>query len=189
MFSKELFVNANCWRVLSALGSVETMIPLHSAVASARLRSSIAADSSCWSMLSEGNFSSLFFLFIFLKFSALCASFFFVTAFEIKSEIGDLLISKLESPSWNRVETLRWQSFCMKWDFNRWMASMIWVLNKHDSLHNHFFRYICLVLDSLCACCVNFAFLTCLLILNAIGFATPLWPPPPVCWILYKAKK
>ncbi|KAF2554135.1 hypothetical protein F2Q68_00038084 [Brassica cretica] len=49
-------------RVLSALGSVETMIPLHSAVASARLRSSIAADSSCWSMLSEGNFSSLFFL-------------------------------------------------------------------------------------------------------------------------------
>ncbi|KAF8046612.1 hypothetical protein N665_3588s0004 [Sinapis alba] len=41
-------------RVLSALGSVETMIPLHSAVASARLRSSIAADSSCWSMLSEG---------------------------------------------------------------------------------------------------------------------------------------
>ncbi|KAG2244540.1 hypothetical protein Bca52824_093627 [Brassica carinata] len=41
-------------RVLSALGSVETMIPLHSAVASARLRSNIAADSSCWSMLSEG---------------------------------------------------------------------------------------------------------------------------------------
>ncbi|CAH8361349.1 unnamed protein product [Eruca vesicaria subsp. sativa] len=41
-------------RVLSALGSVETMIPLHSAVASARLRSSIASDSSCWSMLSEG---------------------------------------------------------------------------------------------------------------------------------------
>ncbi|XP_013588013.1 PREDICTED: uncharacterized protein LOC106296421 isoform X2 [Brassica oleracea var. oleracea] len=39
-------------RVLSALGSVETMIPLHSAVASARLRSSIAADSSCWSWLS-----------------------------------------------------------------------------------------------------------------------------------------
>ncbi|KAF8109567.1 hypothetical protein N665_0094s0035 [Sinapis alba] len=39
-------------RVLSALGSVETMIPLHSAVASARLRSSIAADSSCWSCLS-----------------------------------------------------------------------------------------------------------------------------------------
>ncbi|CAF2146171.1 unnamed protein product [Brassica napus] len=41
-------------RVLSALGSVETMIPLHSAVASARLRSSIAADSSCWSWLSLG---------------------------------------------------------------------------------------------------------------------------------------
>ncbi|KAL1190285.1 hypothetical protein V5N11_016671 [Cardamine amara subsp. amara] len=40
-------------RVLSALGSVETMIPLHSAVASARLRSSIAADSSCWSWLSQ----------------------------------------------------------------------------------------------------------------------------------------
>ncbi|KAL0726296.1 hypothetical protein Bca4012_022389 [Brassica carinata] len=41
-------------RVVSALGSVETMIPLHSAVASARLRSSIAADSSCWSWLSQG---------------------------------------------------------------------------------------------------------------------------------------
>ncbi|XP_010555303.1 PREDICTED: uncharacterized protein LOC104824828 isoform X2 [Tarenaya hassleriana] len=39
-------------RVVSALGSVETMIPLHSAIASARLRSSIAADSSCWSWLS-----------------------------------------------------------------------------------------------------------------------------------------
>ncbi|XP_010446468.1 PREDICTED: protein NUCLEAR FUSION DEFECTIVE 6, chloroplastic/mitochondrial isoform X1 [Camelina sativa] len=41
-------------RVLSALGCVETMIPLHSAVASARLKSSIAADSSCWSWLSQG---------------------------------------------------------------------------------------------------------------------------------------
>ncbi|CAN8328742.1 unnamed protein product [Cochlearia groenlandica] len=41
-------------RVLSALGSVESMIPLHSAVASARLRSSIAFDSSCWSLLSQG---------------------------------------------------------------------------------------------------------------------------------------
>ncbi|KFK30505.1 hypothetical protein AALP_AA7G270800 [Arabis alpina] len=41
-------------RVLSALGSVETMVPLHSAIASARLRSSIADGSSCWSMLSQG---------------------------------------------------------------------------------------------------------------------------------------
>ncbi|CAN7027522.1 unnamed protein product [Brassica rapa subsp. trilocularis] len=57
-------------RVLSALGSVETMIPLHSAVASARLRSSIAADSSCWSMLSEGNFSSFLLVFFFLKLNA-----------------------------------------------------------------------------------------------------------------------
>ncbi|VVB09704.1 unnamed protein product [Arabis nemorensis] len=40
-------------RVLSALASVESMIPLHSAVASARLRSNIAAGSSCWSLLSQ----------------------------------------------------------------------------------------------------------------------------------------
>ncbi|VYS65388.1 unnamed protein product [Arabidopsis thaliana] len=58
-------------RVLSALGSVETMIPLHSAVASARLRSSIAADSSCWSLLSQ--------------------------VFENKIETGDQFLSKLES--------------------------------------------------------------------------------------------
>ncbi|KAJ0077584.1 hypothetical protein Patl1_36403 [Pistacia atlantica] len=29
-------------------------MPLHSAIASARLKSSIAVDSSCWSWLSEG---------------------------------------------------------------------------------------------------------------------------------------
>ncbi|XP_057965720.1 protein NONRESPONDING TO OXYLIPINS 2, mitochondrial isoform X2 [Malania oleifera] len=40
-------------RVLSALGSVESLMPLHSAIASARLKSSIAADSSCWSWLSQ----------------------------------------------------------------------------------------------------------------------------------------
>ncbi|KAG7544164.1 hypothetical protein ISN45_Aa07g040270 [Arabidopsis thaliana x Arabidopsis arenosa] len=34
------------------------MIPLHSAVASARLRSSIAADSSCWSLLSQGEITA-----------------------------------------------------------------------------------------------------------------------------------
>ncbi|KAG1366712.1 hypothetical protein COCNU_13G005020 [Cocos nucifera] len=37
-----------------ALGSVESLMPLHSAVASARLRSFIAVDSSCWSWLSQG---------------------------------------------------------------------------------------------------------------------------------------
>ncbi|KAJ4716509.1 protein NUCLEAR FUSION DEFECTIVE 6, chloroplastic/mitochondrial-like [Melia azedarach] len=40
-------------RVVSALGSVESLIPLHSAIASARLRSSIAVDSTCWSWLSQ----------------------------------------------------------------------------------------------------------------------------------------
>uniref|UniRef100_A0A2N9GCK2 Protein NUCLEAR FUSION DEFECTIVE 6, chloroplastic/mitochondrial-like n=1 Tax=Fagus sylvatica TaxID=28930 RepID=A0A2N9GCK2_FAGSY len=41
-------------RVVSVLGSVESMMPLHSAIASARLKSSIAVDSSCWSWLSQG---------------------------------------------------------------------------------------------------------------------------------------
>ncbi|CAL5378531.1 unnamed protein product [Camellia sinensis] len=36
------------------LASVESMMPLHSAIACARLRSNIAVDSSCWSLLSEG---------------------------------------------------------------------------------------------------------------------------------------
>ncbi|XAR59540.1 hypothetical protein NMG60_11015411 [Bertholletia excelsa] len=41
-------------RIASVLGSVESMMPLHSALASARLRSSIGVDSTCWSMLSQG---------------------------------------------------------------------------------------------------------------------------------------
>ncbi|XP_038983521.1 protein NONRESPONDING TO OXYLIPINS 2, mitochondrial-like isoform X3 [Phoenix dactylifera] len=40
--------------VAPALGSVESLMPLHSAIASARLRSFIAVDSSCWSWLSQG---------------------------------------------------------------------------------------------------------------------------------------
>ncbi|KAF7810884.1 uncharacterized protein G2W53_031860 [Senna tora] len=36
------------------MGSVESMMPLHSAIANARLTSSIAVDSSCWSSLSRG---------------------------------------------------------------------------------------------------------------------------------------
>ncbi|XP_071691795.1 uncharacterized protein [Rutidosis leptorrhynchoides] len=40
-------------RVVAALASVESMMPLHSAIASARLTSSIAVDSSCWSWLSQ----------------------------------------------------------------------------------------------------------------------------------------
>ncbi|CAI0377361.1 unnamed protein product [Linum tenue] len=40
-------------RVVSTLGSVESLIPFHSATANARLISSIAADSSCWSWLSQ----------------------------------------------------------------------------------------------------------------------------------------
>ncbi|CAL5378517.1 unnamed protein product [Camellia sinensis] len=42
-----------CFKVVSMLASVESMMPLHSAIASARLRSNIAVDSSCWSLLSE----------------------------------------------------------------------------------------------------------------------------------------
>ncbi|CAN1194400.1 hypothetical protein LINPERPRIM_LOCUS31652 [Linum perenne] len=41
-------------RVVSAIGSVDSLIPFHSATANARLISSIAVDSSCWSWLSQG---------------------------------------------------------------------------------------------------------------------------------------
>ncbi|XP_059591828.1 protein NONRESPONDING TO OXYLIPINS 2, mitochondrial isoform X1 [Vitis vinifera] len=47
-------------RILSALGSVESLMPLHSAVASARLKSFIAVDSTSWSWLSQGFFPLLF---------------------------------------------------------------------------------------------------------------------------------
>ncbi|KAG4209378.1 hypothetical protein ERO13_A03G194400v2 [Gossypium hirsutum] len=40
-------------RIVSALGGVESMMPLHSAIASARLQSNIAVDSSFWSWLSQ----------------------------------------------------------------------------------------------------------------------------------------
>ncbi|XP_030523254.1 protein NONRESPONDING TO OXYLIPINS 2, mitochondrial isoform X3 [Rhodamnia argentea] len=40
-------------RVLSVLGSVESLMPLHSAIASARLKSNIAFDTRCWSWLSQ----------------------------------------------------------------------------------------------------------------------------------------
>ncbi|KAL7206713.1 hypothetical protein ACSBR2_019427 [Camellia fascicularis] len=45
-------------RAVSMLAIVESMMPLHSAIASARLRSNIAVDSSCWSLLSEGHVAS-----------------------------------------------------------------------------------------------------------------------------------
>ncbi|XP_020700419.1 uncharacterized protein LOC110112507 isoform X2 [Dendrobium catenatum] len=38
----------------SALGTVDSLWPLHNAVASARLISNIAVDSSCWSWPSQG---------------------------------------------------------------------------------------------------------------------------------------
>ncbi|PSS19151.1 Protein NUCLEAR FUSION DEFECTIVE 6 like [Actinidia chinensis var. chinensis] len=41
-------------RIASVLGSVDSMMPLHSAIASARLKSNIAIDSTCWSWLSQG---------------------------------------------------------------------------------------------------------------------------------------
>ncbi|KAF0914864.1 hypothetical protein E2562_032788 [Oryza meyeriana var. granulata] len=37
----------------AALASADSLMPLHSAVAAARLRSCIAADSSCWSSVSQ----------------------------------------------------------------------------------------------------------------------------------------
>ncbi|CAN0866746.1 hypothetical protein LINGRAHAP2_LOCUS9360 [Linum grandiflorum] len=40
-------------RVVSTIGSVDSLIPFHSATANSRLISSIAADSSCWSWLSQ----------------------------------------------------------------------------------------------------------------------------------------
>ncbi|KAA3482354.1 protein NUCLEAR FUSION DEFECTIVE 6, chloroplastic/mitochondrial isoform X1 [Gossypium australe] len=48
-------------RIVSALGGVESMMPLHSAIASARLQSSIAVDSSFWSWLSQGSYFYYFF--------------------------------------------------------------------------------------------------------------------------------
>ncbi|KAL1833778.1 hypothetical protein ACET3Z_003429 [Daucus carota] len=41
-------------RFASVLASVESLMPLHSAIASARLTSKIALHSSCWSCLSQG---------------------------------------------------------------------------------------------------------------------------------------
>ncbi|BFG41531.1 hypothetical protein CerSpe_278020 [Prunus speciosa] len=43
----------NLYRFVSLLGSMESMMPLHSAIASARLKSNIAVDSTCWSCLSQ----------------------------------------------------------------------------------------------------------------------------------------
>ncbi|WVZ95315.1 hypothetical protein U9M48_041098 [Paspalum notatum var. saurae] len=40
--------------VAAAVVSLESLLPLHSAVAAARLRSCIATDSACWSCLSHG---------------------------------------------------------------------------------------------------------------------------------------
>jgi hypothetical protein len=45
---------------LAALASVDSLMPLHSAVAGARLRSCIAADSACWGSLSQGDLSASF---------------------------------------------------------------------------------------------------------------------------------
>ncbi|WJX45400.1 hypothetical protein P8452_32282 [Trifolium repens] len=40
-------------RILSVVGSVESLMPLHSAIADARLTSNIASNSTCWSWLSQ----------------------------------------------------------------------------------------------------------------------------------------
>ncbi|XP_057503607.1 uncharacterized protein LOC130787148 isoform X2 [Actinidia eriantha] len=47
-------------RIASVLGSVDSMMPLHSAIASTRLKSNIAIDSTCWSWLSQGLDSAIF---------------------------------------------------------------------------------------------------------------------------------
>nr|XP_045083664.1 protein NONRESPONDING TO OXYLIPINS 2, mitochondrial-like [Aegilops tauschii subsp. strangulata] len=41
-------------RAIRRAAALETLLPLHTAVASARLRSCIAVDSACWSPLSLG---------------------------------------------------------------------------------------------------------------------------------------
>ncbi|CAL0334154.1 unnamed protein product [Lupinus luteus] len=41
-------------RILSGTGSVVSLMPLHSAIANARLTSNIALASTCWSTLSQG---------------------------------------------------------------------------------------------------------------------------------------
>ncbi|KAK7264295.1 hypothetical protein RJT34_31902 [Clitoria ternatea] len=46
-------------RVLSVMRSVDSLVPLHSAIADARLTSNIAFDSTCWSSLSRGYSSFL----------------------------------------------------------------------------------------------------------------------------------
>ncbi|KAI3446109.1 hypothetical protein Pfo_002774 [Paulownia fortunei] len=40
-------------RFASVLGCLETMLPLHSTIAAARLKSNIAIDTTCWSWLSQ----------------------------------------------------------------------------------------------------------------------------------------
>ncbi|XP_015582467.1 uncharacterized protein LOC8271420 isoform X1 [Ricinus communis] len=45
---------ASASRVVSVLGSMVSLMPLHTAIANSRLKSSIAVDSSCWSWLSQG---------------------------------------------------------------------------------------------------------------------------------------
>nr|KAJ0197534.1 hypothetical protein LSAT_V11C700383410 [Lactuca sativa] len=43
-------------RIVVALGMVESMMPLHSAIAFARLKSSLAVDSACWpTLVDEGD--------------------------------------------------------------------------------------------------------------------------------------
>lgn len=59
VFLVRLHFSFSFFRFISVLGGLETMMPLHSALASARLKSSIAVDSSCWSWLSQGKFSPL----------------------------------------------------------------------------------------------------------------------------------
>ncbi|KAI5389793.1 hypothetical protein KIW84_075192 [Lathyrus oleraceus] len=41
-------------RILSAVGSVESLIPLHSVIADARLTSNVVSVSTSWSWLSQG---------------------------------------------------------------------------------------------------------------------------------------
>ncbi|CAH1440271.1 unnamed protein product [Lactuca virosa] len=49
-------ISKNTPSIVGALGMVESMMPLHSAIASARLKSSLAVDSACWpTLVDEGD--------------------------------------------------------------------------------------------------------------------------------------
>ncbi|PRQ29093.1 hypothetical protein RchiOBHm_Chr5g0010131 [Rosa chinensis] len=53
-FASSTKANSSSTRFISVLGSAESMMPFHSAIASPRLNSTVAFDFTCWSCLSQG---------------------------------------------------------------------------------------------------------------------------------------